>query len=190
MGYLLEDKKQAASVSGTRRIPALDDGENATATPSGSTAQPQNMSRKGGWWQPNHCQAHYHTAIIIPYRDRADNLRVLLRYLHPMLQKQLLHYRIFVAEQVHDCLMPYQSYFLTFCFIQEGNGTYNKGRVMNSAFTIVRSRYPAYNCFVFHDVDMVPEDDRNLYVCQDQPRHLSPAVGKFNYTYDTHTLRS
>ena len=38
-----------------------------------------------------------------------------------------------------------------------------------------------FNCLVFHDVDLLPEDDRILYTCSDQPRHLSVAVDKFKY---------
>ena len=34
---------------------------------------------------------------------------------------------------------------------------------------------------VFHDVDLIPEDDRNLYTCPSQPRHMSVAVDKFDY---------
>ena len=34
---------------------------------------------------------------------------------------------------------------------------------------------------MFHDVDLLPEDDRNLYTCGAQPRHLSASVDKFNY---------
>ena len=34
---------------------------------------------------------------------------------------------------------------------------------------------------VFHDVDLLPEDDRNLYTCADQPRHMSVAVDKLHY---------
>lgn len=39
-------------------------------------------------------------AIIIPYRDREDHLITLLSYLHPILQRQQLDYRIYVTEQV------------------------------------------------------------------------------------------
>ena len=38
-----------------------------------------------------------------------------------------------------------------------------------------------FNCYVFHDVDLIPEDDRNEYGCPESPRHLSAAIDKFHY---------
>lgn len=38
-----------------------------------------------------------------------------------------------------------------------------------------------FNCFVFHDTDLIPEDDRNDYGCPSSPRHLSVAIDKFDY---------
>jgi hypothetical protein len=38
-----------------------------------------------------------------------------------------------------------------------------------------------YDCFVFHDVDLLPEDDRNMYTCPEQPKHMSVAVDVFDY---------
>lgn len=40
-----------------------------------------------------------------------------------------------------------------------------------------------FDCFIFHDVDLLPEDDRNLYTCPEQPRHMSVAVDKFKYRF-------
>ena len=59
----------------------------------------ENIS-SGGHWQPSDCYARHRVAIIIPFRDRASHLSALLSYLHPLLQRQLLEYRIFVVEQV------------------------------------------------------------------------------------------
>ena len=41
-----------------------------------------------------------------------------------------------------------------------------------------------FQCFVFHDVDLIPEDDRNVYSCPEQPRHMSVAIDVFKYKYD------
>jgi len=53
---------------------------------------------------------------------------------------------------------------------------------MNVAFTEVMRR-GRWDCIVFHDVDMVPENDRNIYECMRQPRHLSPGVDVLRYVY-------
>ena len=54
----------------------------------------------GGFYQPKECIPREKIAIIIPYRDRETNLLLLLKYLHPFLQKQSRYYRIFLIEQV------------------------------------------------------------------------------------------
>ena len=38
-----------------------------------------------------------------------------------------------------------------------------------------------WQCFCLHDVDLILENDRNLYTCPERPKHLSVAVDKFNY---------
>lgn len=122
----------------------------------------------GGEWFPGHCVTKHNVAIIIPYRDRRQHLLQLLYHLHPMLQRQQIHYRIFVVEQY-------------------GNDIFNKGALMNAAFSAVLERKlfhgaSMFGCFIFHDVDMIPEDDRNLYTCTRLPVHLSVAVNEMNYT--------
>lgn len=54
----------------------------------------------GGRWQPTDCVARQRVAIIIPFRDRESHLEIFLRTMHPFLQRQLLHYTVFVVEQV------------------------------------------------------------------------------------------
>jgi len=53
----------------------------------------------GGAWLPQHCVARQRVAVIIPFRDRASHLATLLPTLHGMLQRQQLHYTIYVVEQ-------------------------------------------------------------------------------------------
>jgi len=53
---------------------------------------------------------------------------------------------------------------------------------MNIAFVEALKQY-AFQCFVFHDVDLIPEDDRNMYSCPPQPRHMSVAIDEMGYKY-------
>ena len=42
-------------------------------------------------------------------------------------------------------------------------------------------KYDEYECFIFPDVDLIPENDRNQYSCPSSPRHMSVAVDKHGY---------
>ena len=102
------------------------------------------------------------TAIIIPFLNRDKNLIELLLNLHSFLQRQYIHYRIFVAEQFNS------------------NDPFNKGRLYNMAFKYIKNKYKEQvNCFILHDVDLIPESDYNLYECDNYlniPRHLSFSI--------------
>lgn len=56
----------------------------------------------GGLYRPADCNARHHAAIVVPYRKRPRHLRALLDHLHPFLQRQQIHYRIYVVEQVRS----------------------------------------------------------------------------------------
>jgi beta-1,4-galactosyltransferase 6 len=45
---------------------------------------------------------------------------------------------------------------------------------MNAAFKEAL-KHTHFDCFIFHDVDLIPENDRNFYGCPEQPRHMSVA---------------
>ncbi|KRY08887.1 Beta-1,4-N-acetylgalactosaminyltransferase bre-4 [Trichinella patagoniensis] len=115
----------------------------------------------GGQHVPRNCTSVDDVAIIIPYRDRERHLRTLLLNLHSFLIRQQLYYKIFIIEQVK-------------------RQTFNRGKLMNVGFLEAMRLYN-WTCFVFHDVDLLPENDLNSYSCLDTPRHLSVAVDKFNY---------
>lgn len=40
-----------------------------------------------------------------------------------------------------------------------------------------------WDCLFFHDVDLIPEDDRNTYICDANPKHAAIAMDKFGYKY-------
>jgi len=115
----------------------------------------------GGHGQPKECMARHRVAIVIPYRDREAHLKKLLHNLHSFLGKQQLDYAVFVIEQVE-------------------NQTFNRGKLMNAGYREASKLYD-WQCFIFHDVDLLPEDDRNLYTCPEMPRHMSAAIDKFRY---------
>ena len=59
---------------------------------------------------------------------------------------------------------------------------FNKGSIMNAGFLEINSTFGHFDCFVFHDVDMMPEDDRNFYTCvSGSPIHLAQLIDKYQY---------
>lgn len=56
--------------------------------------------KKDGKYKPKHCTARQKVAILIPFRDRENHLRIFLNHMHAFLMKQQLEYGIYVVEQV------------------------------------------------------------------------------------------
>ncbi|XP_034149412.1 beta-1,4-galactosyltransferase 4 isoform X2 [Esox lucius] len=105
-----------------------------------------------GQYSPPDCLAQQKVAILIPHRNRERHLLYLLHHLHPFLQRQQLHYGIYVIHQA-------------------GEAKFNRAKLLNVGY-LVALKDLDWDCFVFHDVDLVPENDHNLYSCGQQPRHL------------------
>ena len=57
---------------------------------------------------------------------------------------------------------------------------FNKAVLMNAGFKEASSDAD-YDCYIFHDVDMIPEDDRNIYVCSQVPRHIGSHLAQWRY---------
>ncbi|XP_069783843.1 beta-1,4-galactosyltransferase 2-like isoform X2 [Narcine bancroftii] len=115
----------------------------------------------GGQYKPKECIAQQRIAIIIPFRNRDHHLRHWLYYLLPILRRQQGDFGIFIIEQA-------------------GDETFNRAKLLNVGF-VEALKENDYDCFIFSDVDIIPEDDRNLYRCTKNPRHLACAMDKFNY---------
>ncbi|XP_012811668.2 UDP-Gal:betaGlcNAc beta 1,4- galactosyltransferase, polypeptide 1, gene 1 isoform X1 [Xenopus tropicalis] len=121
---------------------------------------------EGGHYKPSDCKALQKVAIIIPFRNRDSHLKYWLHYMHPILQRQQLDYGVYVINQ-------------------DGDNTFNRAKLMNIGYAESLKEYD-YNCFVFSDVDIVIMDDKNLYRCFNQPRHLSVAMDKFGFGLPYH----
>ncbi|CAN7942156.1 unnamed protein product, partial [Ixodes pacificus] len=115
----------------------------------------------GGRWAPSWCKSAHFVAILVPYRDRQKHLSLFLQHMHPFLQKQSVQYTIFVVEQTAE-------------------GAFNRAKLLNIGFVEATKR-DSYCCIFFHDVDYLPEDLRNLYRCEQHPRHAGSAVSAFRY---------
>ncbi|KAF3860515.1 hypothetical protein F7725_000770 [Dissostichus mawsoni] len=102
----------------------------------------------GGHYRPPDCEPRHHTAIVVPYRNRQIHLRALLYHLHPFLQRQQIHYSIYIVQQW-------------------GNSTFNRAKLLNVG---VREalRDEDWSCIFLHDVDLLPENDHNTYTCHKQ----------------------
>lgn len=60
----------------------------------------------GGRYHPPDCLANHKVAIIVPFRDRDEHLKLFLRHMHPFLQRQQISYGIFVVDQIRKWFSP------------------------------------------------------------------------------------
>ncbi|XP_055867316.1 beta-1,4-N-acetylgalactosaminyltransferase bre-4-like isoform X2 [Biomphalaria glabrata] len=111
---------------------------------------------KEGRVQPLDCIAMEKVAIVIPYRDRYKHLHQLLSMLIPILSRQKVDATIFVVEQVGPVL-------------------FNRGALHNVGF-LEAEKLGKFDCYIFHDVDLVPLNDQQVYSCGDNPIHFSVAI--------------
>ena len=126
-----------------------------------------------GCYVPDDCVPEEYLYIVIPFRNRDSHLKKLLYVLHPMLQRQRRAYCVIVSEQY-------------------GHGVFNSGYMKNVGF-VVGSTHKFYkdqkiepSCVIFHDVDLIPENDLNLYHCHDNyVIHMSDRIDKFHYVNDS-----
>ena len=118
----------------------------------------------GGSWTPSACKAPHRVGIVVPYRSREAQLRTLIGNLFSLLAKQLIRFTLILVEQL------------------EGE-TFNRGALLNVGFKQGKL-LGDFDCFVFHDVDVMPMHEQNLYACPalGHPRHMAVAMDKFSYT--------
>ena len=106
--------------------------------------------------------------IIIAYRDRSEQLRLYLTYMLPILIRQELSFKIYVIEQT-------------------SNSIFNRAKLFNVGFDIIdreREREKInFDCIIFTDVDIIIENDHNLFRCDplNRPRHYAAYLDKFSY---------
>ena len=94
--------------------------------------------------------------IIVPYRDREQQLKRFLSHMKDYIKD--IDYEIFIIEQSDD-------------------KPFNRGKLLNAGYKYALDKGCDY--FVFHDVDMLPEDVDYSY--SDKPLHLATHLQENNY---------
>ena len=117
---------------------------------------------EGGRYKPAGCIPRHKIAIIVPHRNREPHLRQFLKFIHPIMTRQQADYTVFVVQQA-------------------GTEIFNKAKLLNIGYREALKVDSSFDCFIFHDVDLLAENDRNLYRCADVPRHLSVGIDKWDY---------
>ncbi len=115
----------------------------------------------------NSCRPRYRSTLIIPYRDRPHQLDRFLAWIHPLLQAQKVAYTIAVVEQ-----LPGKDF--------------NRAALFNVGFIEMNKRLAdggsVDNCFIFHDIDLLPMNAQNFYACSKSGlTHLSVNVDTFRF---------
>ncbi|XP_071480736.1 beta-1,4-galactosyltransferase 5-like [Diadema antillarum] len=155
---ILQRRLVELSLSGAnKKVASLFD----TAIESQAVKIADNWYLPGGHWKPARCTPRWKVAIIIPFRDRFAHLPIILKYLVPMLNRQRLEFGVFTINQANQEL-------------------FNRAMLMNVGF-LEALNFTDYDCFIFHDVDHIPLDDRNYYGCSRMPRHFLSGSDRWNY---------
>ncbi|XP_055480911.1 beta-1,4-galactosyltransferase 4 isoform X2 [Psammomys obesus] len=131
--------------------------------------QAENPKVSRGRYRPEECKALQRVAILIPHRNREKHLVYLLEHLHPFLQRQQLDYGVYIIHQT-------------------GSKKFNRAKLLNVGY-LEALKEENWDCFIFHDVDLVPENDFNLYTCGDQPKHLVVGRNSTGYRVELHKMK-
>ncbi|ODM91548.1 Beta-1,4-N-acetylgalactosaminyltransferase bre-4 [Orchesella cincta] len=103
------------------------------------------LLKAGGWWKPTNCNPVHNVTLVVPYRERSSQLKKFILHMHSFLQLQMIQYKILVIEQVDE-------------------KPFNRGKLLNVGFAESVKNSPTH-CYIFHDVDLLPENIKNIYGC-------------------------
>ena len=118
-------------------------------------------------------------AIIVPYRDlhasqnRAKHLNQFIPHMKKFLNNlvntnKISSYHIYIIEQSDD------------------KRKFNRGKLLNIGFDFAIKRSekhpPRHNVFIFHDVDLLPQDDLSEYYAKypSKPLHIARVWDRYN----------
>ena len=68
--------------------------------------------------------------------------------------------------------------------LQDEYFKFNRAALLNIGF-LESIKSDNFTCFIFHDVDMLPENTQNIYTCTQYPRHMTVGISTNNYRWVT-----
>ena len=103
-------------------------------------------------------------AIIVPYRNRETNLKAFLTYMHHyLIDQDIDYYVIHVIEPTNQA-------------------KFNRALLLNIGY-LEALWDEQFDCFIFHDVDMLPEIKENRYECDyNFPKQMAISISIYNYS--------
>ena len=105
-------------------------------------------------FEPISCTPENKLALIIPYRNREEHLKLFLYYTLPTLIAQKSRFSVFLVEQ-------------------KDAGLFNVGKLLNAGFIEAR-KISDFDCYIFHDIDLIKMNKHFPYKCDDKDiYHLS-----------------
>lgn len=90
-------------------------------------------------------------AIIVPYRDRREQLDIFLPHMEEFLANKEINYKLFIAEQSDD-------------------RPFNYGKLCNA---VMNEIIDEYDYFCFHDIDLLPINDSADYTYKEYATQLA-----------------
>lgn len=120
----------------------------------------------GGFYSPTSCIPLNTIAIIVPFRNRGHQQDIFVLQITSFLLRQRCSFQILIVEQFDS--LPF-----------------NRASLLNAGVVWLENNMKqiSFSCYIFHDVDHVPLDNRNIYECNlTRPVHFSTAVDKWNYS--------
>lgn len=90
-------------------------------------------------------------AVLVPYRERFEELLEFVPYLSNFLNKQNIDYNIFILNQVDQY-------------------RFNRASLLNAGFSQIKN---AYDYIAMHDVDLLPLNSNLSYAYPVMPVHLA-----------------
>ena len=97
--------------------------------------------------------------IIVPFRNREEHLKEFAPYMFNFLTNEDISFDILIVEQFDD-------------------KPFNRGRLLNIGFNEKKNEYTN---FIFHDVDMLPVENKAWYKVVEVPTHYAAIVEQFGW---------